>query len=257
MWLSTDPLAEKFPGRSPYEYTFNNPTKYIDPDGREPIDGGPGPRYTFNMASFISSKTTKDPLGRVYAGDARGPSLSVNSTARGRAIFSYNTDNSKYSVVSAGASITEREGFFTYDKDRAAVNYNINQKGNNLSIEYSTKNPLTPQLLTPEVNVNANISTYYDKNNSTLSIVYTVMSDGYPSTESFISDSNNIRIFLGVKKEQGTPVSQLPGNADTKAFSGMLIIGLDDKGNFKNILNSGKIEQIKDHNESVIKNFGK
>ena len=34
-WTSVDPLADKYPGWSPYNYTLNNPLKYIDPDGRE------------------------------------------------------------------------------------------------------------------------------------------------------------------------------------------------------------------------------
>ncbi len=38
IWLSTDPLAEKFPNASPYNYCLGNPIKLVDPDGRAPID---------------------------------------------------------------------------------------------------------------------------------------------------------------------------------------------------------------------------
>ena len=33
-WLSVDPLADKYPGFSPYAYCAWNPIKYVDPDGR-------------------------------------------------------------------------------------------------------------------------------------------------------------------------------------------------------------------------------
>ena len=36
IWLSVDPLSEKFPFISPFAFCLNNPLKYIDPDGRTP-----------------------------------------------------------------------------------------------------------------------------------------------------------------------------------------------------------------------------
>ena len=36
-WGSVDPLAEKFPGVSPYNYCLNDPVKLFDPNGKEPV----------------------------------------------------------------------------------------------------------------------------------------------------------------------------------------------------------------------------
>ena len=37
MWLSVDPMADKYPGISPYAYCAWNPVKLMDPDGRDTI----------------------------------------------------------------------------------------------------------------------------------------------------------------------------------------------------------------------------
>jgi len=35
VWLSVDPLSDKYPNVSPYVYCANNPVRLVDPDGRE------------------------------------------------------------------------------------------------------------------------------------------------------------------------------------------------------------------------------
>ncbi len=44
MWLSVDPMWEKYAGMNPYNYCAGNPVKLVDPDGREGIvvSGSPG-----------------------------------------------------------------------------------------------------------------------------------------------------------------------------------------------------------------------
>ena len=36
MWLSVDPMSDKYPGISPYAYCAWNPVKLVDPDGEFP-----------------------------------------------------------------------------------------------------------------------------------------------------------------------------------------------------------------------------
>ncbi len=46
MWLSVDPMADKYPSISPYAYCVWNPVKLVDPDG-EKVRFAPGTSIEF------------------------------------------------------------------------------------------------------------------------------------------------------------------------------------------------------------------
>ena len=66
MWLSVDPLAEKFPSVSPYVYTLNNPINLIDPDGREPI------KYMLVLSAMFRALLNNSPRELEIIQDRKG-----------------------------------------------------------------------------------------------------------------------------------------------------------------------------------------
>ncbi|CAM4121664.1 MULTISPECIES: RHS repeat domain-containing protein [Flavobacterium] len=62
IWLSVDPLAEKFPNWNPYNYTMQNPINLTDPTGMAPEEG------TENKQPFNEKDTKKINQAKEYIG---------------------------------------------------------------------------------------------------------------------------------------------------------------------------------------------
>ena len=89
MWTSVDPLAEKYYNVSPYAYCFNDPVKYIDPDGRDGIISINGNNITISANVYLYGKgATKSVLkqmqsdvnkvwGKNYSIEHRGTTYNV------------------------------------------------------------------------------------------------------------------------------------------------------------------------------------
>jgi RHS repeat-associated protein len=73
-WMNVDPLAEKYPNASPYNYCLGNPINLVDPDGRAPMD----PRLIFvNGYLMLGSKKS----GRDYWLDGRNSSSFIRGAS--------------------------------------------------------------------------------------------------------------------------------------------------------------------------------
>ena len=67
VWLSTDPMQEKYPGFSTYAYTFNNPIKFIDPTGMEPDNVKEGYKNVVVISTYSKPKGNEDKKGNDLA----------------------------------------------------------------------------------------------------------------------------------------------------------------------------------------------
>ena len=63
IWLSVDPLAEKYAFASPYNYCLNNPSMFTDPDGRS-VDGD----YYDSKGNHIGKDKIND--NKIYVADS-------------------------------------------------------------------------------------------------------------------------------------------------------------------------------------------
>ncbi len=76
IWLSVDPLSDKYPNLTPYAYCANNPVRLVDPDGREPIKPQAGTIAGF--VTFLNNTRTK--MGTLSGASAHDAMLRLGKT---------------------------------------------------------------------------------------------------------------------------------------------------------------------------------
>ena len=102
--LQVDPAHARAPGWTPYRYAFNNPMRYLDPDGRYEVDGH---YWTVYLAAMVSGRTD----ARALAYFTELPDHAM--THRGDVGYATNTwmqynKRASWHALSGGRSVSER-----------------------------------------------------------------------------------------------------------------------------------------------------
>lgn len=232
-----NPLAHKLPGWSPYAYGADNPVLMIDPDGAFP--------WPVHIRSFISTSTTG---GGYFRGDGRGPSLSTATDVTSRVRSTFVVDPSK-NTVSNSRSISDYTLFYggtfgnTYISPSAQIgrptssitNKEFSDGSASFDFSHSGKDPITPGLFTPALDVHAGLNFKEDLKKGILSISGSFTGDTFPSTEAFITDqSGKGKLFLGAQMEKGG-IGDLFFDNKKPMFKVNMQVQFDKDGNFTGV----------------------
>ena len=137
MWLSVDPLADKYPSLNPYNYCAWNPVRIVDPDGREI-----GDYYSKNgkwlgtdgkndNVAYIASSVTYDAHGRVVTAKNKEKLPISNSELLDRATWvcgesggsgEYITDRTQNAGDASSVSNARVVDYYAYAINNASLN---------------------------------------------------------------------------------------------------------------------------------------
>ena len=132
MWLSVDPMADKYPSISPYAYCAWNPVKQVDPDGREiVIKDGEQTYYYRSGHVYLSKKHGALPVDNKLGKDASKIKRNLDMMSKDKAgakVVNCLVSNKKQTYTIA-ADASSGEGNYDHINKKVSL---VSGKANNL-----------------------------------------------------------------------------------------------------------------------------
>ena len=136
IWLSVDPMSDKYPSLSPYVYCADNPVKLVDPNGEEIwIVGDDGVRYKYNNGNFYTKE------GNIYTPES-GSFLSkagnaidkLKGTKTGNRLISFfeGSDNKDVIIESGSKSTCDNLNIDSESGEFVSQTIRWNSEGTNI-----------------------------------------------------------------------------------------------------------------------------
>lgn len=126
IWLSVDPMSDKYPSMSPYVYCANNPVKLVDPNGEE-FRNPDDPPKNKSQNNSKSSTTTTAGTSQTYNGLFFNASYSTSQTKGDQKLL--NVDKKTSTELKTGETTSTTSYQFGKPKLNASAEVGVSTSG--------------------------------------------------------------------------------------------------------------------------------
>ena len=113
VWLSVDPMSDKYPSLSPYSYCANNPMKLVDPNGEEIVIEWRGSQYRYEKdgtLTHLKGSVLDERQQKRFINKAKNSLDQINKTTEGnRMISDLQSSETQYTIKSGASGYEKKE----------------------------------------------------------------------------------------------------------------------------------------------------